>query len=322
MLCRQVAASRDGLNVCTLRLYSTYGPWEEPKRLVPALAVEGLRGTVSAARRPDDARDFVWVGRRRRCVSPRREDAAHASPGRSTTSAPGRRRRSARRPRSPATCSASTQRPAGARCRLGAGTPTAGSPTARRSATGSAGGPTRELQGGLHGARVVAARAAGRSLLLLARRGLTAWRTGPTSRPRTTEGWRPPLHAPPTTAVRRSLAALRRLIDLQAGSIWRDLAGELAEVEGLVLDVGCGAQPYRPLLGPSARYLGIDTADAQAPISDTRSRTRSISTATRGPSTPNPRTSFSAPRRSSTFSSRRSSSPRRTGRSVPAAGCS
>jgi SAM-dependent methyltransferase len=60
------------------------------------------------------------------------------------------------------------------------------------------------------------------------------------------------------------LAALRRLIDLQAGSIWRDLAGELAAVHGLVLDVGCGAQPYRPLLGPSARYVGIDTADAKA----------------------------------------------------------
>ena len=77
------------------------------------------------------------------------------------------------------------------------------------------------------------------------------------------ESWRPPLHAPPTSAVRRRLAALRRLVDLQAGSIWRDLAGELAKVEGLVLDVGCGAQPYRPLLAPSARYLGIDTTDAE-----------------------------------------------------------
>jgi SAM-dependent methyltransferase len=56
---------------------------------------------------------------------------------------------------------------------------------------------------------------------------------------------------------------LRRLIDLQAGSIWRDLDLELADVEGLVLDVGCGAQPFRPLLGPSARYLGIDTTDAK-----------------------------------------------------------
>jgi len=64
--------------------------------------------------------------------------------------------------------------------------------------------------------------------------------------------------------MRRLLAALRRLIDLQAGSIWRDVTGELADVDGLVLDVGCGAQPYRPLLGPSARYLGIDTIDAKS----------------------------------------------------------
>jgi SAM-dependent methyltransferase len=78
-----------------------------------------------------------------------------------------------------------------------------------------------------------------------------------------TEGWRPPLHSPPNSRTRRWLAALRRLVDLQAGSIWRDLAGELAAIEGLVLDVGCGAQPYRCLLGPSARYLGIDTADAK-----------------------------------------------------------
>ena len=64
--------------------------------------------------------------------------------------------------------------------------------------------------------------------------------------------------------MRRWLAALRRLIDLQAGSIWRDLAGELAAIDGLVIDVGCGAQPYRPLLGPSARYMGIDTTDAKS----------------------------------------------------------
>ncbi len=73
--------------------------------------------------------------------------------------------------------------------------------------------------------------------------------------------------------MRRWLAALRRLIDLQAGSIWRDLAGELAAIDGLVIDVGCGAQPYRPLLGPSARYMGIDTTDAKSDfgyeISDT-----------------------------------------------------
>ena len=61
MLCRHVAAA-DGLNVCTLRLYSAYGPWEEPKRLIPALAVEGLHGRFPPLVDPQTARDFVWVG--------------------------------------------------------------------------------------------------------------------------------------------------------------------------------------------------------------------------------------------------------------------
>ena len=61
MLCRHVAEA-DGLNVCTLRLYSAYGPWEEPKRLVPALAVEGLHGRFPPLVAPQTARDFVWVG--------------------------------------------------------------------------------------------------------------------------------------------------------------------------------------------------------------------------------------------------------------------
>lgn len=61
MLCRQAAVSH-GLNACTLRLYSTYGPWEEPKRLVPALVVEGLDGRLPPLVAPDIARDFVWVG--------------------------------------------------------------------------------------------------------------------------------------------------------------------------------------------------------------------------------------------------------------------
>jgi SAM-dependent methyltransferase len=80
----------------------------------------------------------------------------------------------------------------------------------------------------------------------------------------TTEAWRPPLHSSPDSSRRRWLAALRRVIDLQAGSIWRDLAPELRAASGVVLDVGCGAQPYRSLLGPSARYLGIDTTEAKS----------------------------------------------------------
>ena len=80
----------------------------------------------------------------------------------------------------------------------------------------------------------------------------------------TEESWRPPLHEPPDSHLHRWAAAGRRIFDLQAASIWRDLSGELATASGLVLDVGCGAQPYRQLLSASARYLGIDTVDAQS----------------------------------------------------------
>jgi SAM-dependent methyltransferase len=80
---------------------------------------------------------------------------------------------------------------------------------------------------------------------------------------RSAERWRPPLHVTPDTPLRRGVAAVRRVFDLQAGSVWRDLAAELPRARGVVLDVGCGAQPYRPLLPAHAHYVGIDTADAE-----------------------------------------------------------
>jgi len=53
-------------------------------------------------------------------------------------------------------------------------------------------------------------------------------------------------------------AALRRFLDLQAGSIWRDLKSVLPHITGTVVDVGCGAQPYRALVPATAVYIGID----------------------------------------------------------------
>jgi len=45
----------------TLRLYSAYGPWEEPNRLVPTLVGHALRGELPPLVAPDTARDFVYV---------------------------------------------------------------------------------------------------------------------------------------------------------------------------------------------------------------------------------------------------------------------
>ena len=69
------------------------------------------------------------------------------------------------------------------------------------------------------------------------------------------EGWRP--------ISCTSVTPVRRFFDLQSGTIWRDLCDEIAQVQGTLVDVGCGAQPYRPLLPATATYIGIDTADAQ-----------------------------------------------------------
>jgi dolichol-phosphate mannosyltransferase len=45
----------------TLRLYSVYGPYEEPGRLVPTLVARGLSGQLPPLVDPRTARDFVYV---------------------------------------------------------------------------------------------------------------------------------------------------------------------------------------------------------------------------------------------------------------------
>ena len=77
------------------------------------------------------------------------------------------------------------------------------------------------------------------------------------------ESWRPPLFAPAKAPLARLLAAVRRFFDIQAGSAWRDLRAVLPSIRGKVLDVGCGAQPFRSLVNPQAIYLGIDTDSAR-----------------------------------------------------------
>ncbi|HLE69302.1 MAG TPA: NAD-dependent epimerase/dehydratase family protein [Vicinamibacteria bacterium] len=60
LYCR-AAAARSGHSIPTLRLYSVYGPHEEPSRFVPQLAVRGLEGKLPPLVSPDVARDFVFV---------------------------------------------------------------------------------------------------------------------------------------------------------------------------------------------------------------------------------------------------------------------
>jgi UDP-glucose 4-epimerase len=60
LYCRYTARSRD-VSITTLRLYSAYGPWEEPTRLMPTLVVRGLGGVLPPLVNPEIARDYVYV---------------------------------------------------------------------------------------------------------------------------------------------------------------------------------------------------------------------------------------------------------------------
>lgn len=60
MLC-QLAGARGELRAPTMRLYSVYGPWEEPTRLVPTLVARCLGGALPPFVDPAIARDFVHI---------------------------------------------------------------------------------------------------------------------------------------------------------------------------------------------------------------------------------------------------------------------
>lgn len=60
LFCRFTAQSHNA-HISTLRLYSVYGPYEEPRRLVPALVMAGLQGKLPPLVNPDVARDYIYM---------------------------------------------------------------------------------------------------------------------------------------------------------------------------------------------------------------------------------------------------------------------
>jgi nucleoside-diphosphate-sugar epimerase len=60
MYCRWFAQTKP-IAVTTLRLYSVYGPYEDPGRLIPTLIRCGLAGRLPPLVHPDVARDYVSV---------------------------------------------------------------------------------------------------------------------------------------------------------------------------------------------------------------------------------------------------------------------
>lgn len=60
MFCRQTAWET-AAPITTLRLYSVYGPYEEPQRLMPSLVLHGLQGRYPPLAGPDVSHDFVYI---------------------------------------------------------------------------------------------------------------------------------------------------------------------------------------------------------------------------------------------------------------------
>jgi nucleoside-diphosphate-sugar epimerase len=58
--CRYTAHTKN-VRLNTLRLYSVYGPYEEPKRLIPSLIRFGMQGKIPPLVNPDTARDYIFV---------------------------------------------------------------------------------------------------------------------------------------------------------------------------------------------------------------------------------------------------------------------
>lgn len=59
LYCRY-SAQRHKAHVATLRLYSVYGAYEEPTRLIPTLIIKGLKGEWPPLVNPNIARDYVY----------------------------------------------------------------------------------------------------------------------------------------------------------------------------------------------------------------------------------------------------------------------
>ena len=77
----------------------------------------------------------------------------------------------------------------------------------------------------------------------------------------TVESFPPLAHLGPGPGlVSRIRFAVRRLADLQTFTVVRDISPWLRERSGVLLEVGCGDQPYRHLVPQDCRYLGLDIA--------------------------------------------------------------
>jgi nucleoside-diphosphate-sugar epimerase len=60
LFCSAEARGKD-LPVVTLRLFSPFGPWDDPKRLIPLVIKNFLRGEIPRLSTPTSVRDYVFI---------------------------------------------------------------------------------------------------------------------------------------------------------------------------------------------------------------------------------------------------------------------
>jgi SAM-dependent methyltransferase len=76
------------------------------------------------------------------------------------------------------------------------------------------------------------------------------------------EGFRPAPNVPPDNILNILKFYGRIFFDFQNRTIYISLKQFLKEKKGKILDVGCGASPYKPLVNKQAEYIGVDIVDA------------------------------------------------------------
>lgn len=60
LFCRSEAV-RKGLPIVTLRLFSPFGPWDDPKRLIPYVIKSLLAGEPPTLSSPHSVRDYIFI---------------------------------------------------------------------------------------------------------------------------------------------------------------------------------------------------------------------------------------------------------------------
>jgi SAM-dependent methyltransferase len=79
------------------------------------------------------------------------------------------------------------------------------------------------------------------------------------------EALQPFYNSPPGNTIFGKLSFfMRTIMDMQVSSVYRDLRAWLRKRNGTLLEVGCGAQPYRHLVPAACSYTGLDWEQSEA----------------------------------------------------------